>query len=710
MTKFRIKRLKLSQKSNQQLIKAKINLKLNQVNKHYRLNAHQQSKKKEIRQQAQLSRTQAKRNQKMLKDHLKKLEEKKYQDNSLKELERKRFQEAKIRLRNYVIYHSIPSASLIQNYSTIPDYDYEEERQLERVRLLNYFKHRYFTFIQIMKDSIRARKVQSKSSNVEIPFLGRQSSTINHEEQKKIFSLASQGQQKIQSVQNLTAKQAQEAAEEEIQKYLRNNNLASDTKLFTICGHYDDVRQELLRRGWVEHVRQADEKFNSLAFHFLYATKSKDIFRIHNISSIQHTNHFEGAKSLTTKVGLTHNMKNLVLKHNIDIDSSFPQSFDLSDLTGDEVKDWKEDFKYCQVISYLKQAINFNKQSLAKNIDKIVIAISICEQRLKANNDSIFQITEWGEENKPISDDIHEIMSDMKLLPNFGTQPWFRKLQKQYKEINEENAKATIKQLLEQVSQLHGRQYHLIGNKNAWILKPGGKSRGRGITIHNKIESILQAVQSSSDSIWVIMKYIENPLIIHNKKFDIRQWVVVTSWDKLKIWYFDECYLRFTSDDYDPNRLHDKFMHLTNNCVASQSENFNNSVIEGNMWDSTSFRDHLCSQYSNIDEDIYKNRLQPQIKQGVIASMLAARAMVIHKENTHEMFGYDFMVDTDFNVWLIEVNSSPSMEHSTKVTQRLVKSILTEIPHLVIDCQNGTRFSDEMHQKCGKFELIFSEE
>jgi len=85
----------------------------------------------------------------------------------------------------------------------------------------------------------------------------------------------------------------------------------------------------------------------------------------------------------------------------------------------------------------------------------------------------------------------------------------------------------------------------------------------------------------------VVQKYIENPLIILNKKFDIRQWVVVTSWEPLRIWYFDECYLRFTSDNYDPNRLHDKFMHLTNNCVASQSANFNNSVIEGNMWDST---------------------------------------------------------------------------------------------------------------------------
>lgn len=92
--------------------------------------------------------------------------------------------------------------------------------------------------------------------------------------------------------------------------------------------------------------------------------------------------------------------------------------------------------------------------------------------------------------------------------------------------------------------------------------------------------------------------------------------------------------------------------------------------------------------------------------------------MVVHRENAHEMFGYDFMVDTNFNVWLIEVNSSPSMEHSTvrtifistysqHVTERLVKSILSQVPHLLFDCENGRRFTEG--NKCGKFELIFSE-
>lgn len=63
----------------------------------------------------------------------------------------------------------------------------------------------------------------------------------------------------------------------------------------------------------------------------------------------------------------------------------------------------------------------------------------------------------------------------------------------------------------------------------------------------------------------------------------------------------------------------------------------------------------------------------PQIRQGVIDSLLAVKELLQHRDLSHELFGYDFMVDTDLNVWLIEINSSPSMEYSTTLTEKLVK-------------------------------------
>jgi tubulin monoglycylase TTLL3/8 len=42
--------------------------------------------------------------------------------------------------------------------------------------------------------------------------------------------------------------------------------------------------------------------------------------------------------------------------------------------------------------------------------------------------------------------------------------------------------------------------------------------------------------------------------------------------------------------------------------------------------------------------------------------------MVENRKNSHEMFGYDFMIDERYGVWLIEVNSSPAMDYSTVIS------------------------------------------
>ena len=47
------------------------------------------------------------------------------------------------------------------------------------------------------------------------------------------------------------------------------------------------------------------------------------------------------------------------------------------------------------------------------------------------------------------------------------------------------------------------------------------------------------------------------------------------------------------------------------------------------------------------------------------------------------------MVDTDFKVWLIEVNSSPSMGRDTPTTAVLVEKVLTDLPKVIIDIPNA---------------------
>jgi len=65
-------------------------------------------------------------------------------------------------------------------------------------------------------------------------------------------------------------------------------------------------------------------------------------------------------------------------------------------------------------------------------------------------------------------------------------------------------------------------------------MKPSDLSRGRGIEVHNDINKIFTYINEEKD-VFVAQKYIERPLIIHKRKFDIRQWVLVTDFNPLTI-------------------------------------------------------------------------------------------------------------------------------------------------------------------------------
>ena len=50
-----------------------------------------------------------------------------------------------------------------------------------------------------------------------------------------------------------------------------------------------------------------------------------------------------------------------------------------------------------------------------------------------------------------------------------------------------------------------------------WMLKPAGLSRGRGIQVFNSLNEILEYTKNKEQQ-WVVQKYIENPLVIHDHK------------------------------------------------------------------------------------------------------------------------------------------------------------------------------------------------
>jgi len=44
--------------------------------------------------------------------------------------------------------------------------------------------------------------------------------------------------------------------------------------------------------------------------------------------------------------------------------------------------------------------------------------------------------------------------------------------------------------------------------------------------------------------------------------------------------------------------------------------------------------------------------------------------------NCFEIFGYDFMIDADLKVWLIEVNTNPCLEESSPILEEILPRML----------------------------------
>lgn len=48
----------------------------------------------------------------------------------------------------------------------------------------------------------------------------------------------------------------------------------------------------------------------------------------------------------------------------------------------------------------------------------------------------------------------------------------------------------------------------------------------------------------------------------------------------------------------------------------------------------------------------------------------------MRRENTFEIFGLDFMIDENFKVWLIEVNTNPCLELSSALLSKILPAMV----------------------------------
>ena len=126
-----------------------------------------------------------------------------------------------------------------------------------------------------------------------------------------------------------------------------------------------------------------------------------------------------------------------------------------------------------------------------------------------------------------------------------------------------------------------------------WIVKPANSSQGKGIYIVDDVNEV------NVDDLSVISRYITNPLLINGHKFDLRIYVLVTSYEPLRVYMFKEGLARFASETYTSRINKDnRYMHLTNYSINKKNDKYvQNENAEqddfGFKWSLSAFCKHL---------------------------------------------------------------------------------------------------------------------
>ena len=100
-------------------------------------------------------------------------------------------------------------------------------------------------------------------------------------------------------------------------------------------------------------------------------------------------------------------------------------------------------------------------------------------------------------------------------------------------------------------------------------------------------------------------RYIHNPHLINGLKYDLRVYVLVTQFNPLKVYIYNEGLVRFATEKYnlDPKQLGQKFIHLTNFSINKKNTKFvkNNDVKHDAGGDSSDDNGELQQDSSKWD-------------------------------------------------------------------------------------------------------------
>jgi len=237
-----------------------------------------------------------------------------------------------------------------------------------------------------------------------------------------------------------------------------------------------------------------------------------------------------------------------------------------------------------------------------------------------------------------------------------------------------------------------------------WIYKPNGEAMGRGILLINKISDVDSKdkpfrtrcrnveVFEPNEPGWaerefanygVIQEYLVNPMLIEDRKFAVRVYVLVARTNPYLCFHYNFGYVKRCSDLYDENKFNnsDRFRHLTNQEFQKTKQDFM----------STTAADLLSLE--QLDKYLQENQGIPafrlnfwqQVKAITMELCLGCKEAVQESATfgMFEVFGCDFVVDADQNVYLMEANRDPSWVMDTDIKKKIIPDMVREMLEIV---------------------------
>ncbi|KAI9103831.1 tubulin-tyrosine ligase family-domain-containing protein [Phlyctochytrium arcticum] len=248
---------------------------------------------------------------------------------------------------------------------------------------------------------------------------------------------------------------------------------------------------------------------------------------------------------------------------------------------------------------------------------------------------------------------------------------------------------------------------------SVWIMKPVGKAQGKGIFLINRMSQIsgwrkdvrgnVRGEGEEGPEAYIVQRYIENPCLIGGKKFDIRIYVLVTSYYPLTVYLHRSGFCRFSATPFSMQAkdISNLFIHATNVAIQKHSPNYSSN--RGCKWLLRNLKVYLVTRYGGkrVDE------LFTEMEASVVRSLMSVQKVMINDKHCFELYGYDILIDDNLKPWLLEVNASPSLTAETQFDYDLKHAMLSDCFD-VVDLEKR-HANKPIRPRVGGFDLVYND-